>query len=739
MTSVAGYSILSTPCCGVRYKGLAYSSINLKDRLTWSDGFSLAPLYRPSFSVCKCMACGTLFMTRDGVKVDYVAFDDDRSTALRAELPWPPTMTPDEVVSAVLASSSDSWSNGEIELSLRLAFWHQLNHPFRVLHLKSGKLPALRGAGARQDHLLKNDSEGVFACLQQQISNRLPWDELSDADIDALIEDNLRRVSPLLTEFKPDEHLLFGEAHRALGQWDQAIARFQQVTGPHRVEAGHLIKLARAGERRVIRLEPPDWVEPPRKPTPWVNPRHQGAVVALQSREYWYKIFGMLQQGWALVEPEPDGEGVMLHKVQDDSQIYGQQWFEDMASAEAFLLFNGYRRFDENPDVWSILTPPGGPFHIGQGVAGKVSPRRRVKALIQTGLMPVQWHPRLEQAPDMPMPCDLEDKVAGMLLGLAIGDALGNTSESLLPEERMRRHGWVTEYLPNRHADGRRIGLPSDDTQLAFWTLEHLIEEGELNPPRLAKLFSERRIFGLGQSVRQFLRDFKSGKDWSRAGAPSAGNGALMRIAPVLIPHLVDPSPALWTDTLMAAHVTHRDAMSNVACLAFVDLLWQWIGEDGSPDTSAWLQRFAAFCEDVEPAVAYQPRAGHPAGFSGTLSELIRQYVIPAVALDLTVTEACLRWHSGAYLLETVPTVLFILAKHGGDPEAAILSAVNETKDNDTIASIVGAAVGALHGQSRLPSHWIQGLSGRLSYDDDGRVFELITRTAELLENAVPS
>lgn len=303
----------------------------------------------------------------------------------------------------------------------------------------------------------------------------------------------------------------------------------------------------------------------------------------------------------------------------------------------------------------------------------------------------------------------------------------------------MRRHGWVTEYLPNRHADGRRIGLPSDDTQLAFWTLEHLIEEGELNPPRLAKLFSERRIFGLGQSVRQFLRDFKSGKDWSRAGAPSAGNGALMRIAPVLIPHLVDPSPALWTDTLMAAHVTHRDAMSNVACLAFVDLLWQWIGEDGSPDTSAWLQRFAAFCEDVEPAVAYQPRAGHPAGFSGTLSELIRQYVIPAVALDLTVTEACLRWHSGAYLLETVPTVLFILAKHGGDPEAAILSAVNETKDNDTIASIVGAAVGALHGQSRLPSHWIQGLSGRLSYDDDGRVFELITRTAELLENAVPS
>lgn len=742
MTSVAGYTILSTPCCGARYKGLAHASINLKGRQTWSDGFLLAPLYRPSFSVCKCMSCGTLFMTRSGVKVDYVAFDDDRSKALGAELPWPPAMTPDEVVSAVLANSNDSWPNGEIELSLRLAFWHQINHSFRVLHSKSGDfVPALRGvaAGARQDHRLNNDSEAVFARLQQQISNRLLLDELSDADIDALIEDNLRRVLPLLEGFDPDEHLLLGEAHRALGQMDQAIARFQQVTEPHRVEAEHLIKLARAGERRVIRLEPPDWVEPPRKPTPWVNPRPHGTVVALQSREYWYKIFGMLQQGWALVESEPDGEGVMLHEVQDDSQIYGQRWFVDMASAETFLLFNGYRRFDENPDVWSILVPPGGPFHLSHGVAGKVSPRRQVKALIQKGLMPVQWHPRLEEDPDLPMPSDLEDKVAGMLLGLAIGDALGNTSESLLPEERMRRHGWITQYPPNRHADGRRIGLPSDDTQLAFWTLEHLIEEGELNPLRLAKRFSERRIFGLGQSVRQFLSDFKSGKDWTCAGAPSAGNGALMRIAPVLVPHLVDPSSVLWTDTLMAAHVTHRDAMSNVACLAFVDLLWQWIGEDGLPDTSAWLERFAAFCEDIEPDVVYQPRAGHPADFSGTLSKLIRQYVIPAVALDLTVADVCSRWHSGAYLLETVPTVLFILAKHGGDPEAAILSAVNETKDNDTIASIVGAAVGALHGRSRLPSHWIQGLSGRLSYDDDGRVFELIIRTAELLENAVPS
>jgi ADP-ribosylglycohydrolase len=359
-------------------------------------------------------------------------------------------------------------------------------------------------------------------------------------------------------------------------------------------------------------------------------------------------------------------------------------------------------------------------------MALKGSPRSRVKRLMSEGLMPMQWPPRLDEEPDPPFPEDLADKVAGMLLGLAIGDALGNSSESLLPSERHRRYGWITDYLPNRHAGNAMIGLPSDDTQLAFWTLEHLIECGELDPARLAKKFSERRIFGLGQSMRQFLRDYKAGADWTQAGAPSAGNGALMRIAPVLVPHLFDPSIELWTDTLLAAHVTHRDALSNVACLAFVDLLWHWIGKDELPVSEEWLERFATFCADIEPDTHYEPRGGHPPGFSGTLSQMIRTYVMPALEQQLPVVEACAIWHSGAYLLETVPSVLYILARHGHDPEAAILSAVNETKDNDTIAAIVGAAMGALHGRSKLPPRWLENLSGRTGTDDDGRVVELI-------------
>jgi ADP-ribosylglycohydrolase len=101
------------------------------------------------------------------------------------------------------------------------------------------------------------------------------------------------------------------------------------------------------------------------------------------------------------------------------------------------------------------------------------------------------------------------------------------------------------------------------------------------------------------------------------------------------------------------------------------------------------------------------------------------QHYVPQEA-ERTALEASALWYSGAYLLETVPTVLHILMRHAGDPEEAIIRAVNDTKDNDTIAAIVGAAVGALHGCARLPDRWKRGLLGRTQKSDDGRICELI-------------
>jgi hypothetical protein len=117
------------------------------------------------------------------------------------------------------------------------------------------------------------------------------------------------------------------------------------------------------------------------------------------------------------------------------------------------------------------------------------------------------------------------DRVEGMLLGLAIGDALGNTTEGQFPGARRAAHGETRDYLPNYKAQDRRVGLPSDDTQLAFWTLEQALEDRHYEPEALARKFASGRIFGIGSTVSEFLHRFKDqGVPWFEAGPFTVGH-----------------------------------------------------------------------------------------------------------------------------------------------------------------------------------------------------------------------
>lgn len=332
----------------------------------------------------------------------------------------------------------------------------------------------------------------------------------------------------------------------------------------------------------------------------------------------------------------------------------------------------------------------------------------------------------LEQTP-VPLPENWDfEHVEGMLLGLAIGDALGYTTEAQLPAIRRQSHGEIRDYLPSRYAHGRPRGVPSDDTQMAFWTLEQMLKDGVLIPAHLAHKFTQYPIFGIGSTVRDFLRSYKDqGQAWEESGQPSAGNGALMRIAPVLIPHLRLPSPALWADAALAGMITHNDRASNACCIAFIQILWECLRLKESPEPAWWVDTFVATAGELEGNTSYSSRVPE-LPYQGPLWQFVDREVRQALKRNLSTLEACERWHSGACLLETMPCVLYILARHGDNSEEAIVRAVNDTKDNDTIAAIVGAAVGALHGRAGLPARWINGLLGRTREDDDWRIFELI-------------
>lgn len=331
------------------------------------------------------------------------------------------------------------------------------------------------------------------------------------------------------------------------------------------------------------------------------------------------------------------------------------------------------------------------------------------------------------------------DRIEGMMLGLAVGDALGITTEAWLPERRRAAYGEIRDYLPNKYT-GERRGFPSDDSQLAFWTLEQLLADDGLDPDHLAARFCRGQIFGIGSTMRQFIQNYKErGLPWYKAGPRSAGNGALMRIAPLVIPHLRSGEADLWADVALAAMVTHNDPASTAACLAFAYVLCQLLAMDAAPPARWWVESYVAVARDLEGNTHYQPRAPLFGHYDGPLWQFVEQQVAAAYAQQLSVLEACNRWHSAAYLLETVPSVLYILMRHGDNFEEAVVRAVNDTKDNDTVAAIVGAALGALYGKQAIPDRWTAQLSGRTTDRDDGRMFELLEAARRAWWSSRPS
>jgi len=441
---------------------------------------------------------------------------------------------------------------------------------------------------------------------------------------------------------------------------------------------------------------------------------------------------------WAFHHSQSFVDGALLAvNLGDDADttgaVYGQlagAYYGADGIPEEWRHKLAYRQLIEK--MADQLCEMAGKGEVLPAVSAPTSNRQIFDRLMGQGKIRLQPGSFLDTFPSPLASCFSWDRIEGMMLGLAIGDSLGNTSESLLPGERENRFGEIRDYLPNA-LDGSCVGLPSDDTQLAFWTLEQLVEDGRFEPESVARSFCEGRIYGLGSTVRGFLQDFKSGqKAWHEAGPHSAGNGALMRIAPIVIPHLRVPSSDLWSDTVLSAMTTHNDATSTAACVSFTNIIWQLLSMDHPPEPEWWLETYVSTAREMEGETHCVPRGGEYPDYQGPLWKFVEQVVSEAYEKQLSVSDACRGWYSGAFLLETVPTVLYILMRHGDDFEEALVRAVNDTKDNDTIAAIVGAVLGALHGKMKIPERWIENLAGHTRDSDKGHVFELLDKARQV-------
>ena len=329
-----------------------------------------------------------------------------------------------------------------------------------------------------------------------------------------------------------------------------------------------------------------------------------------------------------------------------------------------------------------------------------------------------------------PLPMVEGDRIEGMLVGVAIGDALGATTEGMRPGERAAAYGEIRDYLPNPHARGKAIGLPTDDTQLTFRAVEQILRNhGVYKPGKVARHLARGPVFGLGRTVRHFLAASQAADrvPWYRWAKKSAGNGALMRISPATLPSLREGGPAFWIDAALLAMTTHNDSAAIAAAMGFAWIQRALLCADAPPEPAWWPEAFVAVAREVELDPFYRSRRPVLRDFQGSLGQLVAQEVMTAYEQGLDTVQVGARFGSGAYVLETVPAALSILMRHAEEPEEAIVRAVNDTVDNDTIAAIVGGAVGALHGLGALPERWVRGLGGRMAAEDDGRIFALAT------------
>ena len=176
-------------------------------------------------------------------------------------------------------------------------------------------------------------------------------------------------------------------------------------------------------------------------------------------------------------------------------------------------------------------------------------------------------------------PRSIRERAIGSLLGLAVGDALGTTLEFATRDSRPRITG-IEGGGPFRLEPGQW----TDDTSMALALADSLIACDELDEHDLMTRFvswmdegaysSNGRCFDIGNTVRSALTKFnQTGNPVAGSTDPSsAGNGSLMRLAPVAIRYWNDET-ARRDAAARQSRTTHAAAEAVDACIVFADML----------------------------------------------------------------------------------------------------------------------------------------------------------------------
>ena len=278
------------------------------------------------------------------------------------------------------------------------------------------------------------------------------------------------------------------------------------------------------------------------------------------------------------------------------------------------------------------------------------------------------------------------DRFEGCLLGLAVGDALGTPLE-FTPQHAVLPIGGMVGGGPFNLKPGQW----TDDTSMALCLAESLLAVGGLDARdqleryvrwwRHGENSSTGVCFDIGNATSAALRRFEQTSAVDALPDPrAAGNGSLMRLAPVPMRWAPDPATA---EAMAAAssRTTHAADEPVDACRYFARLLVAALG--GAPKNALL----------APPSMSLVPTIAEVANGS------FKRKQPPEIA-------------GRGHVVRTLEAALwaFHTTETFGD---GALAAVNLGDDADTTGAVYGQLAGAFYGATGIPTEWLAVLHER--------------------------
>lgn len=294
---------------------------------------------------------------------------------------------------------------------------------------------------------------------------------------------------------------------------------------------------------------------------------------------------------------------------------------------------------------------------------------------------------------------ELRNRLAGIAVGAAIGDALGMPLEfgPARPADRL-----VREMLPGRIP----AGSFTDDTEMALALAESLLAQRPLNPNDLVQRFVawiEGHPPDVGIHTASVLWRIADGEPWEAATAAvqvhnpgSAGNGSVMRCWPVALAWW-DDLERLLEDSVLQSRVTHPHPECNAGS-AFVNATIYHLLHNVTPE--------AAVARALDDADVPAP---------------LRAVIEAAPGKDRRDLP------NSGWVRHTLESVVWGLLTTRSFEEA-VINVVNLGNDADTAGAVAGALAGAAYGLDAIPQRWQTTLRGEFPLRS-GRLW----RTADLV------